>query len=45
MGDLEKSAMLAQNAPFFTNEMANLHCDGDELYICTNCNSNAERDI
>jgi hypothetical protein len=34
-GDLEKSAILASNAPFITNEMMAEHCDGDNMYICS----------
>ena len=34
-GDLEKSAVLASNAPFITNEMMAEHCDGDNMYICS----------
>lgn len=42
---MERSAMLAQNAPFITQEMMLHHCDGDIFYICTICNEFADRDI
>jgi hypothetical protein len=45
LSDMDKSAVLASNAPFVCKEVLMQHSDGYKVFICQNCNRFSQKDL